>query len=137
MSETTAANPPQKSETKKTKKATKGSTPKKSKTPSNHPKYLDMAISAIGALKERNGSSRQAVHKYYNFLYLYFYYKNFFLFIPKTFFFFLLQKLFVFVFITKTFFLSQKLFVFVFITKTFLFLFSYFYSLKKLFYYLF
>ncbi|CAG2183752.1 unnamed protein product, partial [Oppiella nova] len=26
--------------------------------------YVDMAISAIKALKERNGSSRQAVHKY-------------------------------------------------------------------------
>jgi len=37
---------------------------KKSKAPSNHPKYLEMAESAIGALKERNGSSRQAVHKY-------------------------------------------------------------------------
>jgi histone H1/5 len=63
LCETTAA-APQKSDTKKAKKATKGSTPKKSKTPSNHPKYLDMAISAITALKERNGSSRQALHKY-------------------------------------------------------------------------
>jgi histone H1/5 len=78
MSETTAA-APQKSDTKKAKKATKGSTPKKSKTPSNHPKYLDMAISAITALKERNGSSRQALHKYYIFfLCFYFYCKNFF-----------------------------------------------------------
>jgi hypothetical protein len=70
MSETTAA-APQKSDTKKAKKATKGSTPKKSKTPSNHPKYLDMAISAITALKERNGSSRQALHKYYIFFFMF------------------------------------------------------------------
>jgi len=46
------------------KKTTKGSAAKKSKAPSNHPKYVDMAISAIKSLKERNGSSRQAVHKY-------------------------------------------------------------------------
>jgi len=78
MSETTATTAPQKSETKKTKKATKGSTPKKSKSVSNHPKYLDMAISAISALKERNGSSRQALNKYYiSFISLFFITKTF------------------------------------------------------------
>lgn len=42
----------------------KGKASKKKKVPSNHPKYLEMAVSAIGALQERNGSSRQAIHKY-------------------------------------------------------------------------
>ena len=46
------------------------SSPKKAKktaakkAPANHPKYIDMAIEAIAALKERKGSSRQAVLKY-------------------------------------------------------------------------
>ena len=66
MSETaTAAAPasttPAKSAKKKATKASAGA--KKSKAPANHPKYVDMAISAIKALKERNGSSRQALHK--------------------------------------------------------------------------
>jgi len=65
MSETQTSSAPQKSESaKKAKKATKASTPKKTKSPSNHPKYVDMTIAAITALKERNGSSRQALHKY-------------------------------------------------------------------------
>jgi len=34
------------------------------KKPAEHPKYIDMIIAAIGALKERNGSSRQAITKY-------------------------------------------------------------------------
>lgn len=34
------------------------------KPASNKPKYLEMAIAAIAALKERNGSSRQAINKY-------------------------------------------------------------------------
>ena len=37
---------------------------KKEKAPAAHPKYVDMAVSAIGGLKERNGSSRQAIIKY-------------------------------------------------------------------------
>ncbi|XP_028395232.1 histone H1-delta-like [Dendronephthya gigantea] len=32
--------------------------------PAEHPKYLDMITAAIAALKERNGSSRQAIIKY-------------------------------------------------------------------------
>ena len=46
---------------KKTTKAASGA--KKAKAPANHPKYLDMTVNAIKALKERNGSSRQALHK--------------------------------------------------------------------------
>jgi len=38
--------------------------PAAAKAPSAHPPYLEMAISAIQALKERNGSSRQAILKY-------------------------------------------------------------------------
>ena len=34
------------------------------KKPSDHPKYIDMITAAIAALKERNGSSRQAIVKY-------------------------------------------------------------------------
>jgi len=43
------------------------SSPKKKaapKKPAEHPKYIDMVIAAIGALKERTGSSRQAIIKY-------------------------------------------------------------------------
>ena len=36
----------------------------KPKVPAAHPKYIDMIQSALGALKERGGSSRQAVLKY-------------------------------------------------------------------------
>jgi histone H1/5 len=64
MSETQAASAPQPAGKGSAKKKTTKSPSKKSKAPSNHPKYVDMAISAIKALKERNGSSRQAVHKY-------------------------------------------------------------------------
>ena len=42
----------------KAKKATK---PKK---PAAHPKYSEMIAAAVGALKERSGSSRQAIVKY-------------------------------------------------------------------------
>ena len=42
-------------------KATK---PRKPVTPASHPKYKDMIASAIGSLKERRGSSRQAILKY-------------------------------------------------------------------------
>ena len=35
-----------------------------SKKPAEHPKYIDMISAAIVALKERNGSSRQAIIKY-------------------------------------------------------------------------
>ena len=41
--------------------------PAKKKTPAKpaeHPKYIDMITAAIAALKERNGSSRQAIGKY-------------------------------------------------------------------------
>ena len=41
--------------------AKKKSAPKK---PAEHPKYIDMISAAIAALKERNGSSRQAILKY-------------------------------------------------------------------------
>ncbi|XP_071961673.1 late histone H1-like [Antedon mediterranea] len=34
------------------------------KKPAAHPTYIDMISAAIGALKERNGSSRQAIAKY-------------------------------------------------------------------------
>ena len=34
------------------------------KKPAEHPKYIDMIVAAIVALKERNGSSRQAIVKY-------------------------------------------------------------------------
>lgn len=44
------------------KKTTK-KTVKKPK-PADHPTYLEMIVAAIGALKERNGSSRQAISKY-------------------------------------------------------------------------
>jgi len=36
----------------------------KAKKPANHPKYSEMIKQAIGALKERGGSSRQAILKY-------------------------------------------------------------------------
>ncbi len=47
----------------------KGAVAKKSKKPATkkpaeHPKYIDMIITAIRALKERSGSSRQAIIKY-------------------------------------------------------------------------
>lgn len=41
----------------------KAAAPKK---PAEHPKYIDMISAAITALKERNGSSRQAIVKYIN-----------------------------------------------------------------------
>lgn len=34
------------------------------KKPADHPKYIDMIIAAIVSLKERNGSSRQAIKKF-------------------------------------------------------------------------
>ena len=34
------------------------------KKPADHPKYSEMIAAAIGALKERSGSSRQAILKY-------------------------------------------------------------------------
>lgn len=37
---------------------------KAAKAPAAHPKYTEMVKAAIAALKERNGSSRQAIHKY-------------------------------------------------------------------------
>jgi len=38
--------------------------PAAKKAPAEHPKYVDMIAEAIGALKERKGSSRQAILKY-------------------------------------------------------------------------
>lgn len=43
------------------KDAKKKAAPKK---PAEHPKYIDMIVAAIVALKERTGSSRQAIVKY-------------------------------------------------------------------------
>lgn len=37
---------------------------KKTAKPADHPKYIDMVVAAIKSLKERNGSSRQAIAKY-------------------------------------------------------------------------
>ena len=47
-------------------KAKKGAAEKKAapKKPADHPKYSEMIAAAIGALKERTGSSRQAIVKY-------------------------------------------------------------------------
>jgi histone H1/5 len=45
------------------KKAT-GTAPKKASAPADHPPYKDMIKDAIIVLKERNGSSRQAIKKY-------------------------------------------------------------------------
>ena len=42
-------------------KKVKKAAPKK---PADHPKYIDMITAAISALKERTGSSRQAIVKY-------------------------------------------------------------------------
>lgn len=42
-------------------KAQKKAAPKK---PADHPKYIDMVTASIAALKERSGSSRQAIVKY-------------------------------------------------------------------------
>ena len=43
------------------KKTVKKAAPKK---PADHPKYSEMIAAAVGALKERGGSSRQAILKY-------------------------------------------------------------------------
>jgi hypothetical protein len=56
MADTAAAATPAKSPKKKT-----AAKPKK---PSAHPKYSEMVGKAISALKERGGSSRQAILKY-------------------------------------------------------------------------
>jgi hypothetical protein len=45
-------------------KAPKKKTPAKPKKPSDHPKYSEMVGKAISALKERRGSSLQAILKY-------------------------------------------------------------------------
>jgi len=37
---------------------------KKVKKPATHPKYIEMITKAVSALKERGGSSRQAILKY-------------------------------------------------------------------------
>ena len=45
-------------------KPAKKAVAKKVKKPAEHPKYSDMIKQAISSLKERNGSSRQAIVKY-------------------------------------------------------------------------
>ncbi|XP_065582739.1 histone H1-delta-like [Artemia franciscana] len=45
-------------------KAAKPKGDKKAKAPANHPKYTEMIIKSIADLKERGGSSRQAILKY-------------------------------------------------------------------------
>jgi histone H1/5 len=45
-------------------KLPKKKTAAKPKKPSTHPKYSEMEVTAISALKERGGSSRQAILKY-------------------------------------------------------------------------
>ena len=45
----------------KVNKVKKAAKPKK---PATHPKYSEMIAAALGALKERSGSSRQAILKY-------------------------------------------------------------------------
>ena len=42
----------------------KKSAAKKPAKPAEHPAYMDMIKAAVAALKERGGSSRQAIHKY-------------------------------------------------------------------------
>nr|XP_002738506.1 PREDICTED: histone H1E-like [Saccoglossus kowalevskii] len=44
--------------------AKKASKPKKPRAPAAHPKTIDMIVAAITNLKERNGSSLQAIKKY-------------------------------------------------------------------------
>jgi len=46
------------------KKTAKAKKPAAAKKPADHPKYVDMISAAIGSLKERSGSSRQAILKY-------------------------------------------------------------------------
>lgn len=38
--------------------------PKKKSAPAEHPKYIDMITAAVTSMKERKGSSRQAITKY-------------------------------------------------------------------------
>ena len=45
-------------------KAPKAKKPAAPKKPAEHPKYAVMVAAAVGALKERGGSSRQAILKY-------------------------------------------------------------------------
>lgn len=45
-------------------KATKAKAPKAPKPPASHPTYMLMVVEAIGALKERTGSSQYAIAKY-------------------------------------------------------------------------
>merc|ERR1712202_15061 len=49
---------------KKEKKAAAAPKAKKAAAPAAHPKYSVMIAAAIGALKDRTGSSRQAILKY-------------------------------------------------------------------------
>lgn len=45
-------------------KAVKARKPAAAKAPASHPTYIDMTRAAIQALKDRTGSSRQAILKY-------------------------------------------------------------------------
>ena len=62
MSETTAT--PAKTTPAKAKKAKTAVAAKKAKAPATHPPVSDMVLAAIKSLKERNGSSSQAIKKY-------------------------------------------------------------------------
>ena len=62
MSETTAT--PAMTTPSKAKKAKTVSAAKKSKAPATHPPVSEMVLAAVKSLKERNGSSAQAIKKY-------------------------------------------------------------------------
>ncbi|ESP05136.1 hypothetical protein LOTGIDRAFT_151937 [Lottia gigantea] len=47
-------------------KSPKKKTSAKPKVPAAHPKYVDMIKAAVASLKERGGSSRQAILKFIN-----------------------------------------------------------------------
>lgn len=61
MADVASAPSPSKAAPKKTKAAGKA---KSAKAPAAHPKYIEMAVAALNSLKERSGSSRQAIQKY-------------------------------------------------------------------------
>lgn len=61
MADVASAPSPSKAAPKKAKAAGKA---KAAKAPAVHPKYIEMAVTALNALKERSGSSRQAIQKY-------------------------------------------------------------------------
>jgi histone H1/5 len=60
----TPSKPAKSPKTAKAPKAGSAAKPKKAKTPAAHPSYIDMVKAAVLALKDRTGSSRQAILKY-------------------------------------------------------------------------